>query len=67
MSTPRLPFYEKDAVRWRDTVAAMMYELNDIKRCCNLPSIAYRVEDQIRQCILLADDIQETIDKRKAK
>lgn len=67
MSTPRLPFYEKDALRWVDTVTALMYELNDIKRCCNLPSISYRIEDQVRQCILLADDIQSALDKRKGK
>lgn len=67
MSTPRLPFLEKDALRWRDIAAHMMYELADIKRCCNLPSIQNRIGDQIQQCSILCEDIQHKIDQRKVK
>ncbi len=67
MSTPKLPFYEKDAVRWRDIVASMMYELADIKRCCNVPSVSLRIGDQIQQCSILCESIQKALDDRRVK
>ena len=66
MPTPRLPFYEKDALRWRDILVEMTYELSDIRRCCNLPSIGLRVEDQMQVCRNLADEIDRIIQEKKA-
>lgn len=66
MPTPKLPFYEKDALRWRDIIVAMMYEMADIQRCCNMPSITLRIGDQIQQCQVLCESIQHTLDSRKA-
>ena len=67
MSTPKLPFYEKDAIRWRDMVVAMMYELADIKRCCNLSSITNRIGDQVQQCAVLSESITDAIDRRRVR
>jgi len=67
MSTRKLPFYEKDALRWRDTLAHMRYELVDIQRCCNLASVSHRIGDQIQQVSILCEDIQHKIDQRRVK
>lgn len=66
VATPKLPFYEKDARRWMDAFAHMAYELSDIRRCCNVPSIGHRIEDQVQQCRNMAMNIKETLDAKKA-
>jgi hypothetical protein len=67
MPTPKLPFYEKDAQRWMDAFVAMAYELADIRRCCNIPSIGHRIDDQVQQCKNMAFDIKETLDEKRQK
>lgn len=65
MSTPKLPFLEKDALRWRDLSALSMNEIRSIIHATASPSVTTRLEALYWQMENLIKDIDKTVSNRR--
>lgn len=65
MSTPKLPFYEKDAKRWRDHAHLCINELKTVIRNTISPSATTHMEAIVWQLTSIVDDINKTLEVRR--
>jgi hypothetical protein len=65
MPTKPLPFFEKDAIRWRDHSALVLNELRLIIQATVSPSVTTRLEALYWQVENTINDIDTTLSERK--
>ncbi len=65
MSTPKLPFYEKDAKRWRDHLWLSVTELGIAIRNTYSPSTTTHLEAVLWQMHSIVNDIDKTLMDRR--
>jgi len=65
MSTPKLPFLEKDAMRWKDHTSLVMNELRGVIHATASPSVTTRLEALYWQVENIIKDIDKTISDRR--
>lgn len=67
MATPKLPYYEKDAFRWRDHIHLTMQEIESIMRMSPYQGAYDRLQPLVWQLASISNDIEKTLQERKKK